>query len=88
MLYELEFVRYVGDQVEALAHRPVKLIDHIVRGVIAQADELLSALVPRPNAYRLRAANGTVVYVSGTANSLNVRSPRSDAEVISDKMIS
>jgi hypothetical protein len=78
LLYDLEFVRFVDDNFKAVTpHSPVKLIGNTVPDVIVQADKLLEtvALVPRPDGYRLRAANGTVVCVSGGPRSNIAASP-------------
>ena len=80
MLYHLEFVRYVGDKAEEFALKPITLVGNTVTDLIAQADELLVTLAPvsRPDAYRLRGANGTVVYVSGTPKCQRLQTSQSD----------
>ena len=64
MIYDIEFVRRVDGKAEAMALHAIKLVGDGVDAVIIQADELLKTLatVPRPNGYRIRESDGSLVH--------------------------
>jgi hypothetical protein len=64
LLYDIEFIRRVDGNAEAVALDVVRLVSDTVASVIAEADELFKklAMVPRPDGYRIRESDGSVVY--------------------------
>ena len=64
MLYNIEFIRRIDGKAEAVALDVVRLVGDTIASVIAEADELFKKLtiVPRPNCYRIRESDGSVVY--------------------------
>lgn len=64
MVYDIEFIRHLDGKAEALALHTIKLVGDSLAAVITQADELFGSLPvsPRPNGYRIRETDRTVVY--------------------------
>jgi hypothetical protein len=62
--YDIEFIRRIDGKAEAVALDVVRLVGDTVASVIAEAGELFKKLtvVPRPNGYRIRESDGSVVY--------------------------
>ena len=64
MVYDIEFVRHLDGKAEALALHTIRLIGDTLAAVIVQADETFKSISvsPRPNGYRIREGDRTVVY--------------------------
>jgi hypothetical protein len=62
--YDIEFIRRIDGKAEAVALEVVRLVGDTIASVIAEANELFKklAVVPRPDGYRIREGDGTVVY--------------------------
>jgi hypothetical protein len=64
MVYDVEFIRRIDGQAEALALDVVRLIADGLAGVIAHAEDLYRKVdtVPRPDGFRIREGDGAIVH--------------------------
>ena len=64
MIYDIEFLRRIDGQAEAVALDVVRLVGDGIDSIVAQAQELLRhfGTVPRPDGFRIRDADGAVLH--------------------------
>jgi hypothetical protein len=64
LIYDIEFIRQIDGKAEALALEIIRLVADEITAVIHQADQLYRRLdmVPRPDGFRIRDNEGTIVH--------------------------